>query len=429
MTYDVISKPPVTAHDWALHRYGIISPAVSISVGEKISDILAGQAAQVHRRPDGTVHRYNVATLRVWFSTYLADGFDGLKPKVRCDKGTFRSIDEDSQEIIIRQRKLMRNMSVQLFWETLHHDELLPAGTRIKKATMHRFLKAEGLAKRAAGPARARSKYETPFTNDLWIADYMHGPKVLHEGKKRKAILCAIIDDHSRVLVGTRFSLSEQVEDILTVFREAIVKYGVPKKIFVDNGPSFRAGYLREVSARIGCTLLHSQPYDSPSRGKIERFNRTVRQRFLPRLPDGQILTLDELNDRFAQWLHEDYHHRQHAGINKMKPMDRLFASVEFTQIKRMSEVELDHAFMGRLVRRVRNDSTVQVNSKFYEVPPEFIGSRCDLRFPLGKPLDLFLYQEDKPVTSIKEVDLADNARFHARRIKTGVIQNQEEQS
>ena len=230
MTYDEIIKLVVTAHDWALHRYGIISPAVSISGGEKISDILAQQAAQVHQRPDGTVHRYNVATLRGWFSTYLADGFDGLKPKIRMDKGTFRSIDEDSQEIIIRQRKLMRNLSVQLFWETLHQDEFLPAGTRIKKATMHRFLKAMGLAKRVPGPARARSKYETPFTNDLWIADYMHGPKVLHEGKKRKAILCSIIDDHSRVLVGTHFSLSEQVEDILTVLREAIVKYGVPKK-------------------------------------------------------------------------------------------------------------------------------------------------------------------------------------------------------
>ena len=428
MTYDAINKLAVTAHDWALHRYGIISPAVSISVGEKISDILAQQAAQVHGRPDGTVHRYNVATLRGWFSTYLADGFDGLKPKVRMDKGTFRSIDEDSQEIIIRQRKLMRNLSVQLFWETLHHDEFLPTGTRIKKATLHRFLEAKGLAKRVAGPSRARSKYEVPFCNDLWVADYMHGPKVLHDGKKRKAILCAIIDDHSRVLVGSRFSLSEQVEDILTVFREAIVSYGVPKKIYVDNGPSFRAGYLRDVSAHIGCTLLHSEPYDSPSRGKIERFNRTVRQRFLSRLPDGQVLTLSELNDRFAQWLHDDYHHRIHGGI-KMKPMDRLFASVEFTHIKRMSEVELDHAFMGRLVRRVRNDATVQINSKFYEVPPEYIGSRCDLRFPLGKPLDLFLYQDDKPVTKIKEVDLADNARFHARRVKVGSIQNQEEQS
>lgn len=428
MTFDYVSKQPMTAHDWALHRYAIISPGVSISGNEKVADILAQQAAQVHQRPDGTVHRYSTATLRIWFNNYLTTGFDGLKPKVRQDKGTFRSIDEDSQEIIIGHREQKRNLSVQMFWEELHHDGVLPAGTRVKKATLHRFLKAKGLAKKVADPVRARSKYEVPFTNDLWVADYMHGPNVFQEGKKRKAILCSIIDDHSRVLVGSRFSLTEQVEDILTVFREAVVEYGVPKKFYADNGPSFRAGYLREVSARIGCTLLHSEPYDSPSRGKIERFNRTVRQRFLPRLPDGQVLTLDELNDHFAQWLHEDYHHRQHGGI-KMKPMDRLFASVEFTQIKRMSEMELDHAFMGRLVRRVRNDATVQVNSKFYEVPPEFIGSRCDLRFPLGKPLDLFLYQDDKLVTRIKEVDLADNARFHARRIKVDSIQNQEQQS
>ncbi len=59
-------------------------------------------------------------------------------------------------------------------------------------------------------------------------------------------------------------------------------------------------------------------------------------------------------------------------------------------------------------------------------MPPEFIGARCDLRFPIGKPEELFLYLDDKPVTRIKEVDLADNARFHAQRVRTGVVQNQE---
>ena len=97
--------------------------------------------------------------------------------------------------------------------------------------------------------------------------------------------------------------------------------------------------------------------------------------------------------------------------------------------IKRLGEGEIDHAFMGRIVRVVRNDSTVSVYNRFYEVPPEFIGSRCDLRFPIGKPEELILYLDDKPVVKIKEVDLADNARFHARRVRAGSIQNQEEGS
>ena len=287
-----------------------------------------------------------------------------------------------------------------------------------------RFLKHRGLAKKTPGPAKARAKFEMPNTNDMWIADYMHGPRVLIAGKKRRAILCAVIDDHSRVITGARFAATEEMNDILNVLRDGIATYGVPKRLYCDNGPAFIAKHLRDACARIGCTLLHSDPFDSPSRGKIERFNRTVRQRFLSLLPEGQAITLEELNERFARWLHEGYHLRRHGGI-KAKPLDRLMTSAAAILINRLSEGEIDHAFMGRIVRVVRNDSTVSVSNRFYEVPPEFIGSRCDLRFPIGKPEDLILYRDDKPVVKIKEVDLADNARFHARRVRTGGLQKQ----
>jgi len=425
MITDAIGKRPTPAKDWALFRYGVISEAVTPLEGQKISDILTRQAARVHQLPDGTARRYNVATLRVWLDKYCHDGLDGLLPKNRRDKGEFRSIDDDTAEVICRHRVQNRRTSVKLFWEILHEDQVLAPGVRIKLATLHRFLKHRGLAKKIPGPAKARAKFEMPHTNDLWIADFMHGPRVAIEGKRRYAIMCAVIDDHSRVITGARFSPTEEMSDILNVLRDAIATYGVPKRLYCDNGPAFIARHLNEASARIGCTLLHSEPFDSPSRGKIERFNRTVRQRFLPRLPEDKVLTLEELNTRFGDWLHRDYHLRRHGGIG-MKPLDRLLVSSEQVQIKRLSAGEIDHAFMGRVVRVVRNDATVSVGNRFYEVPPEFIGARCDLRFPIGKPEELVLYREDKPVVKITEVDLADNARFHARRVRTGGVQNQE---
>ncbi|MEE4292293.1 MAG: DDE-type integrase/transposase/recombinase [Cycloclasticus sp.] len=425
MITDATSKPKPPARDWALFRYGVISEAVTPLEGQKISNILTRQAAQVHQLPDGTARRYNIATLRSWLDKYRHDGLDGLMPKDRSDKGQFRSIDEDTAEVICRHRVQNRRLSVKLFWEILHQDGVLPDGVQIKLATLHRFLKQRGLAKKTPGAAKARAKFEMPHANDQWIADFMHGPRVDIEGRRRRAILCAVIDDHSRVIVGARFSPTEEMNDILGVLRDGIATYGVPKRLYCDNGPAFIAKHLKEASARIGCTLLHSDPFDSPSRGKIERFNRTVRQRFLPRLPEDKILGLEELNDRFAGWLHDDYHLRRHGGI-KMKPLDRLLISGETTQIKRLSAGEIDHAFMGRVVRVVRNDATVSVGNRFYEVPPEYIGARCDLRFPIGQPEDLILYRDDQPVTRIKEVDLADNARFHARRVRIGGLQNQE---
>ena len=419
-------RPP--ARDWALFRYGVISEAVTPLEGQKISDILARKAAQVHQLPDGTARRYNIATLRLWLSKYRHEGLDGLLPKDRCDKGQFRSIDDDTAEIIARHRVQHRRSSVKLFWEILHEDGVLPNSTQIKLATLHRFLKSRGLAKKQPGAAKARAKFEMAYANEMWTADYMHGPRVLVDGKMRRAILCAAIDDHSRVITGGRFSLTEGTIDILETLRSGIAIFGVPKRLYCDNGPGFVARHLKEACARIGCTLLHSDPFDSPSRGKIERFNRTVRQRFLPRLPEKEKLSLADLNDRFAMWLNDDYHLRYHGGIN-MKPLDRFLASSTDIQIKRLSDAEIDHAFMGRIVRLVRNDATVSVNNQFYELPPEYIGARCDLRFPLGKPDQLFLYQDDKPVTKVKPVDLADNARFHATRVRVGSTDQMEDQS
>jgi len=429
MIEDARRITPPSARDWAVFRYGVISEAVNPIAGQKISQILARNAAKIHQLPDGVQRRYNIATLRLWLGKYRHGGLDALLPKERSDKGESRSIDDDTAEIIARHRVQHRRVSVKLFWEILHQDGVLPDGVQVKENALRRFLKIRGLAKKHRGPAKARAKFEMPHSNDLWIADYMHGPQVSGTGKKkRRAIMCAIIDDHSRVITGARFSMTEETSDILTTLRRAIAVYGVPKRLYCDNGPAFIAKHMKEACARIGCCLLYSDPFDSPSRGKIERFNRTVRQRFLPRLADQEPLSLDALNDRFMQWLNDDYHQRRHGGIGA-KPLDRYLSSCEQTQINRLGEQEIDHALMGRLVRLVRNDATVSVDNRFYEVPPEYIGGRCDLRFPIGKPTELFLYHDDKPVARIKQVDLADNARFHARRVTVGTICKPEEQS
>ena len=424
MIKDPTQQAHPTPRDWAVFRYTLISGAVRPLEGQVVHQILAGNAARQHQLPDGSVRRYNVSTLRLWLRKYLEGGLDDLMPKERSDKGTFRSIDDDTAEAIARYRVQHRQVSVKLFWEMLHEDEVLGPGVKIPQATLRRFLAARGLARKKRGPAKARAKYEMPHANDLWVADFMHGPKILTEERRRKAILCAIIDDHSRVVVGGRFSLSEEMADMLHTLSDAILTYGVPKRLYCDNGSAFNAHHLKEACGRIGCSLLHSDPYDSPSRGKIERFNRTVRQRFIPRLNEQALESLDDLNCAFDHWLRQDYHLRRHGGI-KMKPLDRYLTSAEETRITRLSEQEVDHAFMGRITRVVRNDATVKINNQFYEVPPEFIGARCDLRFPIASPDKIYLYRDDKRVTRVKPVDLADNARFHATRVSATPLEQE----
>ncbi|MBD3335776.1 MAG: DDE-type integrase/transposase/recombinase [Candidatus Eisenbacteria bacterium] len=417
MIEDRSQPPKPTPRDWAVFRYSLISEATQPHAQQVVSQTLDRIAARQHQLPDGSLRRFSISTLRSWLRAYQHGGLDALVPKTRSDKGSFRCLDDDTAEIIARHRVQHRHLSVTLFHQILHNDGVLPDGRSLCEATLRRFLKARGLDKAVRGPGKARAKYEMPHPNDLWVGDFMHGPKVAAEKGKRKAILCAIIDDHSRVAVGARFAFSEDTADLLHTFRDAIGTHGVPKRFYCDNGPAFSSHHLTEACARIGCALLHSEPFDSPSRGKVERFFRTIRLRFLPRLTDDDLASLDILQDRLDQWLRDDYHLRRHGGIN-MKPLDRFLAGAEQTLIQRLAPQEIDHAFMGRLTRVVRNDATVKVDRVFYEVPPEFIGARVDLRFPVGRPEELFLYRDDQPVTAIRPVDPVDNARFHAQSVE-----------
>jgi hypothetical protein len=196
------------------------------------------------------------------------------------------------------------------------------------------------------------------------------------------------------------------------VLKEGIGTSGLPIIIYCDNGSLFSSFHLQLACARLGIALIHSKPYDSPSRGKIERFFRTVRDKFLSMLDLEEIKTLEQLNQRFEQWLEKEYHKHPHTGINGERPMDRFIQDSKKTpnSIKRVSKEELNRAFQITLQRKVKNDSTISVNGILYECPPEFIGKKIEIRYPTDNPRDLTLYQDDKPLVQLKRTNPHENA-------------------
>ena len=110
-----------------------------------------------------------------------------------------------------------------------------------------------------------------------------------------------------------------------TVLKKALIRLGIPKMIYVDNGKVYHASQLHLACASLGITLTHTQPYDPESKEKIERFFGTVRRRFYPCLDKNPPKSLEELTQRFWQWLEQDYHRKVHSAID-MCPLD-LFMS------------------------------------------------------------------------------------------------------
>lgn len=75
----------------ALFRFGLISPILNGQANRQ-KDYLAKICSQVHQVPYWGPKEYCPKTVEEWIRLYKREGFDGLKPKKRSDKGTSRII-------------------------------------------------------------------------------------------------------------------------------------------------------------------------------------------------------------------------------------------------------------------------------------------------------------------------------------------------
>ena len=93
----------------------------------------------------------------------------------------------------------------------------------------------------------------------------MHGPIIAG----RKAILIAVLDDHSRAIVAARWGYHENAIALRETLRAALASRGRPAVLYVDNGSMYIDAALRRTCAVLGIKLTHSTPHRPQGRGKI----------------------------------------------------------------------------------------------------------------------------------------------------------------
>jgi transposase InsO family protein len=161
-----------------------------------------------------------------------------------------------------------RELSVQLVIREALASGKVPEGLPLAPSTVHRLLSRAGLMAKVAGEPTSKDHRRFVFekAGDLWMSDVMHGPSVTVAGKKRKTYLIAFIDDGTRVVPYAAFALCETTAAFLPVLKEAVLRRGAPRRLFVDNGSVFRSHQLALVCAKLGVTLIHARPYHAPRR-------------------------------------------------------------------------------------------------------------------------------------------------------------------
>ena len=257
----------------ALFRYGLIAPLLNHQVVSK-QDYLAETCAKVHNVPYYGRKEFAPKTLLCWLRSYYSGGFNALKPKGRSDQGQCRVMSPELKDHVLGLRQKHRLLSAVLFYENLvSTGVLLP--NEVSYHTIYRLLKSQNLLERDVKPTEERKRFAYDKVNILWQGDMSVGCYLVIGGKKYRTNLFAFLDDCSRLIPFAQFFFTEKFDSMKTVLKEALIRRGIPKMIYVDNGKVYHAGQLHLACASLGITLTHTQPYDPQSKGKIERFHST----------------------------------------------------------------------------------------------------------------------------------------------------------
>jgi putative transposase len=375
----------------ALFRYGLISVLINqkgASRGEQELRIrqITSQSWKV---PGGTRTSIARSTVLRWISIYQRSGgnIDSLQPQPRKDRGRTRAIDTETEAALVALRREMPAVSLPVFLKVARSRSVIGGERAPSKDSLYRLFKRHGLVKDLRLP-EDRRRFETELVNDLWQSDCMHGPQVIHENKLRKSFLFAIIDDHSRLIAHAQFYLAENIDSFRDCLLQGLEKRGLPRRLYVDNGSSFRSHALKYGCARLGVALLHTAPYTPEGKGKIERFFLTVRKQLLPLLP--QEITLEKLNEQLVRWIDSDYHQRIHSSTGQ-SPLAHL-------HLLRSAPKNLRDYFRLPARRKVGKDRTVTLNGKLYEAPVGLIGKSVTLLYDLkdSQRVEILLEEESQ---------------------------------
>lgn len=329
------------------------------------------------RMADGREIRYSPGTLACWESNYRRGGFDALIPKSRCDSGKSRKLDEDAIAAIYRIREGLPRINAKEIYLKMITDGIINRKD-VSLSTVQRYVKNHNL-KGASNPCQKdRKAFEEEFACGMYQVDSLYGPYIVEDGIRRRTYLIMLLDDKTRMIVGGRFFYNDNAYNFQKVFKDAVATFGIPVKIYADNGSPYKNEQLSLICGSLGTVLIHTPIRDGASKGKCERNFRTLRSRFLNVLDPSKIRSLDMLNSMLFEYIRK--HNTSVHSATGQTPSDRYLADISHVKMP-VSKEWLNECFMNRVIRRVRNDATIVIDNTLYDVPMQFIRCRVEIRY------------------------------------------------
>jgi putative transposase len=374
-------------------------------------------------------HQFTWRTISTWLYRHKRSGITTLENKTRSDKNAYRKVQVSQlAEALHEVLPTLSLNKVGLLPKSVLYRVLLQRGlfvrSQLAPTTFYRMVRKHQLLEEAS-VHKHRLSFAMQFANQLWQADTLYGPSIKQPDGRgghlwKKTFLIAFIDDASRVITHAEFFWCDNTANMVQAFRSALYKRGRPERLYFDNGSNYTSKEILQACVRLDIHLSHAPIRDGAAKGKIERFFRGFRDRFLTlhasfeSLEELNRLTHqwveEELNRLTHQWVEEEYNAKHHSGI-QMAPLDRF--NLDRNRLKFLTDDAYSaEVFFVEEDRKVSKTNVFSIHSQRYECPVDLRDKTVQVRFDRMR-LDRFIvYFGGQRMGQAMLLDLHANARL-----------------
>ena len=360
----------------------------------------------------GQRYQFTWRTISTWVYRFKKHGVTTLENKPRSDKDCYRKVQVNQlAEAIHEVLPSLATNKVGILPKSVLYRTLLQRGlftqSQLAPTTFYRMVRDNHLLDEKSAQ-KHRLSFAMQFANELWQADTLYGPSIKQsDGQWKKTFLIAFIDDASRVITHAEFFYRDNTENMVTAFRSALYKRGKPERLYFDNGSNYSSKEIAQACVRLSIQLSHAPIRDGAAKGKIERFFRGFRDRFLTLHP--AFASLEELNRLTHAWVEDEYNAKFHSGI-QMIPLDRF--NLDRNQIRYLTDdLYAAEVFFVEEDRKVGKTNVFSINSQRYECPVDLREKTIQVRYDRMRRDRMVVYFDGSRMGEANVLDLHANAR------------------
>ncbi len=322
------------------------------------------------------------STLYRWLEAYQAEGYLGLLPKPRGDRGRPRRAGTAAwvhYAIALLYEQPERSLTQLEVYLPLQFEDYA-----LSRSTLARHLRAHpafaGIEKLRRGQkTKLRTLYEAQHPHEGWQLD-AKGPFLVRlKDSGRVAVhVLTVLDDYSRYALAARVANSESTEAAIGVLETAVAKWGLADRFQFDRGSAFESKAFRQGLAQLGIHRNAVKARAPEAQGKIEAYHRALIRWFVHELRAQEVLDLEHLQQLLEALLALLYNRHVHRELGTT-PDKRLAGRLSE---RRISLHDLQRAFFVETTAKPHpKTGEVRLPSGRFRVPAPFAGQRRRFRY------------------------------------------------